>query len=125
MTTALGAIMGIGSNLFFEGGLSMAKTTLAKHVSKLLTLLSSLVLVLCLTVGPLYANSGSKQDQINMAVDTLKRHVEKVKESNPGISGIDEKARQTEEGLRAGAISLKDSCSNCHTRDGGKGSAGR
>ena len=103
----------------------MARTTLARHVLKLLRLLSSLILLLCLTVGALHANSGSKPDQISMAVDTLKRHMEKVKESNPAISGIDEKARQTEERLRAGTMSLKESCSNCHTRDGGKGSAGR
>ena len=103
----------------------MAITTLAKHVSKLLALLFSLILALCLTVGPLYANSGSNPDQIDMAVNMLKRHMEKVKESNPGISGVDEEARQTEERIRAGAMSLKESCSNCHTRNGSKGAAGR
>ena len=103
----------------------MARMTLFKYHSKLFTLLFSLILALCLTVGPLHANSGSKLEQIDMAVDTLKRHVEKVKESNPGISGLDEKARQTEERLRAGTMSLKGSCSNCHTRDGGKAPAGR
>jgi len=103
----------------------MARITFVKYLSRLCMLFSSLILGFCLTVGPLYANSGSKQDQIDMAVDTLKRHVEKVKESNPGISGIDEKARQTEERLRAGTMSLKESCSNCHTGDGGIGPASR
>jgi uncharacterized protein (DUF488 family) len=96
----------------------MARITLAEHLTKLSTVLSSLILVLSLTVGSLYANSGSKPDQIDVAVDTVKRHVEKIKQSNPAISGIDEKAKQTEEKLRAGTISLKESCFNCHTRDG-------
>ena len=103
----------------------MARITLVKYLSKLTTVLFSLILMLCLTVGPLCANSGSKSDQINMAVDTLKRHVEKMKQSNPAISGIDEKARQTGERLRAGTMSLKESCSNCHTGYGGNGAAGR
>lgn len=98
----------------------MAKITLAKHFSKLPTFLPSLLLLISLTVTPLYAIAGTNGDNIDTAISMIRTHMEKVKQGNPAISGIDERARQTEERLRAGTISLKEACSNCHIRGDSK-----
>ena len=102
----------------------MAKITLARHFSKLSTFLSSLLLLVCLTMSPVYADSGSNADKIDKAINMIRTHMESIKQNNPAITGMDEKARQTEEQLRAGTISVKESCFNCHT-ESGRNPAGR
>ena len=102
----------------------MAKITLAKHLWKLSTFLPCLLLLVALTVTPLYAFAASNGDKIDMTINMIRIHVEKVKQGNPAISGIDEKVRQTEEKLREGTISPRQACSNCHTKGQGSGPSG-
>ena len=55
-----------------KGGLSMARITLAKHSSKLPTFLPSLLLLVGLTVTPVYAIAGSNGDKIDMTINMIR-----------------------------------------------------
>lgn len=88
----------------------MAKIILANHFLKSSTFLLSLLLLICLAVSPLYADSGS----IDAAIDMLRTHMESVNQKCPGMDG---KVRQIEEKLNAGVPAM-ECCSDCHMEGG-------
>ena len=94
----------------------MAKTTLGKNCMRLFIILVSLLMSVSLTVNPAYAVNGySDRDETDPKA-RVTSHMEKMREKFPGIG---EKARQTEEKLRGGIMSPKESCSNCHIKGQG------
>jgi hypothetical protein len=99
---------------FSEGGPSMKKTILAKHVLRLSTLLLSLLLLISLGIGTVSAGSRSKEDKTDPAKDMVIRHMDAMRQKFPEI---DEQVRQTEEGLSTGAMSPRRACSNCHIQE--------
>lgn len=95
----------------------MARKTLANHLLKLSTYLLSLLLLVSLTIGSVYADSASKSDKTDMTIkDEIRTHMEMTGLQNPEI---DKKLRQLEEKLSTG-MSFKDSCTHCHIKQGGK-----
>ncbi len=89
----------------------MTKITLLKRFFKFSTfLLSLLVLLISLTVSPVYARM-DKPDKVEKAEDKVIRHMEKMKEKCPSI---DEKKKQVEKKLKDGTISWHKSCLYCH-----------
>ncbi len=89
----------------------MTRITLPKRLLKFSTfLLSVLVLLISLTVSPVYARM-NKPDKVEKAEDKVIRHMEKMKEKCPSI---DEKKKQVEKKLKDGTISWHKSCLHCH-----------
>ena len=89
----------------------MTRITLPKRLLKFSTfLLSVLVLLISLTVSPVYARM-NKPDKVEKAEDKVIRHMEKMKEKCPSI---DEKKKQVEKKLKDGTMSWHKSCLHCH-----------
>ena len=91
----------------------MGETILVNRVLKLCVLFVSLLLFMSLTMSSMYADSGSSGDKIDMTMEMVRTHMETMRQKFPGIH---EKVQQTEERLKAGVVSPKDACSNCHTK---------
>ncbi len=90
----------------------MTKITLLKRFLKFFTfLLSVLVLLISLTVSPVYAKMDSEGNKVDKAKDKVIRHMEKMKEKCPWI---DEKKKQVEKKLNNGTMSWHKSCLHCH-----------
>jgi hypothetical protein len=97
----------------FQGGLSMTKKISANYLLSLSTLLSSLSLFISLTIWPIYADSGSKpdeMDQIGVKIEMIRAHVQKYGNVHPEMNN---KLRQLKKKFSAG-VSLKECCQYCH-----------
>lgn len=70
--------------------------------------------LICLTVMPVTADAESSGNAIDMARDSVIRHMNIMRQKFPEI---DEKVRQTEEELSSGAMSPLRACSNCHIQE--------
>ncbi|MBW1744412.1 MAG: hypothetical protein JRI70_03735 [Deltaproteobacteria bacterium] len=93
----------------------MRKMNLLKHFMKLLTFLLSLMVVVSLTLVPVYAKLDSekeKKDKPDKAAAKVLRHMEKMEKKFPKING---KKKQVEEELDNGTVTPFGSCSRCHT----------
>jgi hypothetical protein len=85
----------------------------ANYLLRLSTFLSSLSLFISLTIGPIYADSGSnpdEMDQIGVKIEMIRTHMQKDGNMHPEM---DNKLKQLEEALGAG-VSLKECCQYCH-----------
>ena len=93
----------------------MEKRIFANDFLKLLTYLVSLLLLTCLTIRPVFADSASVTGETDVTIDKIRIHMEMT-----GLKDteIDEKLRQFEEKVGTG-MSFKDSCAHCHVRQGG------
>ena len=58
----------------------MARMTLVKYFLRLSIFLFSLLLLISLTMGTVYADSGSDGDKINKAAYRVTRHMEKMRQ---------------------------------------------
>lgn len=85
----------------------MAKRNLASRFLRLSTFLRSLLVLVFLTSGLVYADSGWNGDNI----DVIVKHVEEVRDKDPQI---DKKFKKLQEKLEAG-ISSMEACQYCHT----------
>jgi hypothetical protein len=84
------------------------KEVFANKLLKLFVFLISLSLLIFLLVSPVYTDSDSKDNEINM----LKTHLENVKNKYPEL---DKKLIEIEEKLRTGT-SIEDCCKDCHVK---------
>jgi hypothetical protein len=86
---------------------------------KLLTALLSLIVLVSLTLVPVYAKLDSekeKKDKPDKAVANVLRHMEKMEKKFPKING---KKKQVEEELGNGTVTPFGSCSRCHETQSG------
>jgi hypothetical protein len=91
----------------------MTKKISANYLLMLSTFLSSLLLFISLTIGPVYADSGSnpdEMDQIGVEVEIIRTHMQKGGNMHPKM---DNKLKQLKEALGAG-LSFKECCQCCH-----------
>jgi hypothetical protein len=91
----------------------MTKKISANYLLMLSTFLSSLLLFISLTIGPVYADSGSnpdEMDQIGVEIEIIRTHMQKDGNMHPEM---DNKLKQLEEKLSAG-VSFNECCQYCH-----------
>ena len=97
----------------------MGRTTLAKRPLKSALLLSLLLLV-TLTLTPLYGTLRSEEGNVDTAEATLTKHMDIMIQQFPEMEG---KKTQVQEQLANGKMP-HEACSHCHIKQGGSASAG-
>ncbi len=70
--------------------------------------------LICLTVMPVTADAESSGNAIDMARDSVIRHMNIMGQKFPEIN---QKVLQLEEDLTNGVVSPQQSCSNCHIQE--------
>ena len=85
-----------------------------KHIMKLLAALLSLMVVVSLTLGPVYAKLDSDKEKRDRAAAKVLRHMDKMEKKFPKING---QKKQVEEDLSNGCVSPFGTCSRCHINE--------